>query len=83
MRIPFSLEACRDQPVGWIDQHEAPSRSVALVAGAGDTQLMMLFAFAKGESLHDRVDVELLEIQRNPALVRSFFRTKYVSYISD
>ena len=38
---------------------------------------------AKGESLHDRIDVELLEIQRNPALVRSFFRTESVSYISD
>ena len=38
---------------------------------------------AKGESLHDHVDVELLEIQRNPSLVRSFFRTEYVSYISD
>jgi transposase len=38
---------------------------------------------AKGESLHDRIDVELLEIQRNPCLVRSFFRTDSVSYISD
>jgi transposase len=38
---------------------------------------------AKGESLHDRIDVELLEIQRNPSLVRSFFRTEYVSYIRD
>lgn len=38
---------------------------------------------AKGESLHDRIDVELLEIQRNPGLVRSFFRTESVSYISD
>jgi transposase len=38
---------------------------------------------AKGESLHDRIDVELLEIQRNPRLVRSFFRTDSVSYISD
>ena len=37
----------------------------------------------KGESLHDRIDVELLEIQRNPSLVRSFFRTDSVSYISD
>jgi transposase len=37
----------------------------------------------KGESLHDRIDVELLEIQRNPSLVRSFFRTDAVSYISD
>jgi transposase len=38
---------------------------------------------AKGESLHDRIDVELLEIQRNPRLIRSFFRTVSVSYISD
>jgi transposase len=38
---------------------------------------------AKGESLHDRIDVELLEIKRNPCLVRSFFRTESVSYISD
>ena len=37
----------------------------------------------RGESLHDRIDVELLEIQRNPSLVRSFFRTDSVSYISD
>jgi transposase len=38
---------------------------------------------AKGESLHDRIDVELLEIQQNPRLIRSFFRTESVSYISD
>ena len=38
---------------------------------------------AKGESLHDRIDVELLEIQRNPSLVRSFFRTESVAYIND
>jgi transposase len=38
---------------------------------------------AKGESLHDRIDVELLEIQRNPRLIRSFFRADSVSYISD
>jgi transposase len=38
---------------------------------------------AKGESLHDRIDVELLDIQRNPRLIRSFFRTESVSYISD
>jgi transposase len=38
---------------------------------------------AKGESLHDRIDVELLGIQENPALVRSFFRAQSVSYISD
>jgi transposase len=38
---------------------------------------------AKGESLHDRIDVELLRIQENRALVRSFFRAEAVSYISD
>lgn len=38
---------------------------------------------AKGESLHDRIDVELLQIQKNRALVRSFFRAESVSYISD
>lgn len=38
---------------------------------------------AKGESLHDRIDVELLRIQQNRALVRSFFRAESVSYISD
>jgi transposase len=37
----------------------------------------------QGESLHDRVDVELLQIQQNRALVRSFFRAETVSYISD
>jgi transposase len=38
---------------------------------------------AKGESLHDRIDAELLQIQRNAALVRSFFKAESVSYISD
>jgi transposase len=38
---------------------------------------------AKGDSLHDRIDVELQQIQENRALVRSFFRAEYVSYISD
>jgi transposase len=38
---------------------------------------------AKGESLHDRIDGELADIQRNRALVRSFFRAQSVSYISD
>jgi transposase len=37
----------------------------------------------KGESLHDRIDVELSNIQRNRALVRSFFRAQSVSYIID
>jgi transposase len=38
---------------------------------------------AKGESLHDRIDAELLEIQRNAAVIRSFFKAQSVSYISD
>ena len=38
---------------------------------------------AKGDSLHDRVDAELKQIQQNGALVRSFFRAESVSYISD
>ena len=38
---------------------------------------------AKGESLHDRIDAELSEIQRNSALVRSFFKAESVSYIND
>ena len=37
----------------------------------------------KGESLHDRIDTELLSIKRNSALVRSFFSAEHVSYISD
>jgi hypothetical protein len=38
---------------------------------------------AKEESLQDRIDVELQQIQQNRALVRSFFRAETVSYISD
>jgi transposase len=38
---------------------------------------------AKGDSLHDRIDAELLQIKRNSALVRSFFKAENVSYISD
>jgi len=38
---------------------------------------------AKGDSLHDRIDEELLNIRRNSALVRSFFKADNVSYISD
>jgi len=37
----------------------------------------------KGESLHDRIDAELLSIKHNSALIRSFFRTEHVSYFSD
>jgi transposase len=36
-----------------------------------------------GDSLHDRIDAELVQIQKNPPLVRSFFKGKYVAYISD
>ena len=32
---------------------------------------------AKGELLHDRIDVELQQIQGNRALVRSFFRAEF------
>jgi transposase len=38
---------------------------------------------ARGESLHDCIDAELLEIQRNSALVCSFFKVESVSYITD
>src|SRR5262245_32276984 len=38
---------------------------------------------AKGESLHDRIDAELLQIQRDATLVRSFFKVESVAYISD
>jgi len=36
-----------------------------------------------GESLHDRIDAELVQIKKHAPLVRSFFRGEYVSYISD
>ena len=38
---------------------------------------------ASNESLQDRVESDLFNIQRNRALVRSFFRAPDVSYISD
>jgi transposase len=38
---------------------------------------------AMGESLHDRIDTELLLIQQNSALICSFFKAESVSYISD
>jgi len=38
---------------------------------------------AKGDSLLDRIDEQLFQIRRNPALVRSFFKAEGVSYISD
>jgi transposase len=38
---------------------------------------------ARGESLQDSIEADLLEIQNNPALVRSFFRAPDVAYITD
>jgi hypothetical protein len=38
---------------------------------------------AKGESLHRRLDADLLAIKRRPALVRSFFNAPSVAYITD
>jgi transposase len=37
----------------------------------------------KGESLQDNIEADMLEIQRNPGLVKSFFRAPYVAYITD
>ena len=37
----------------------------------------------KGEKLIDRIDEQLAEIQSKPKLVRSFFKTPSVAYISD
>ena len=37
----------------------------------------------QGEKLHERITEELLAVQRNRALLRSFFRAPSVSYISD
>jgi hypothetical protein len=36
-----------------------------------------------GESLHDRIDAEMAQIQKNAPPIRSFFRGKYVAHISD
>ena len=38
---------------------------------------------AKGQSLQDNIEADMLAIQRNPGLVRSFFRAPYVAYITD
>jgi transposase len=38
---------------------------------------------SKNESLQDRIEADLFEIQNNPALVRSFFGAPDVAYISD
>src|SRR5450631_914905 len=37
----------------------------------------------QGEKLQERIAAELLAVQRNPPLVRSFFRAPSVSYITD
>lgn len=37
----------------------------------------------KGEELQDRIEDELLQIQGNASLIRSFFKAESVSYISD
>lgn len=38
---------------------------------------------AKGEALQDNIEADMLAIQRNPGLVKSFFRAPYVAYITD
>src|SRR4029453_12246725 len=38
---------------------------------------------AKNESLQDRIEADLFETQKNPALVRSFFGAPVLAYISD
>jgi transposase len=37
----------------------------------------------KEQSLQDNIEADMLAIQRNPDLVRSFFRAPYVAYITD
>jgi hypothetical protein len=36
-----------------------------------------------GEVLQDRIEADLLAIQNNPTLVRSFFKASSVCYITD
>ena len=36
-----------------------------------------------GEVLQDNIEADMLVIQRNPGLVKSFFRAPYVAYITD
>jgi transposase len=38
---------------------------------------------AKGRSLQDNIEADMLAIRRNPALVKSFFQAPYVAYITD
>jgi transposase len=40
-------------------------------------------ALGAGQSLQDNIEADMLAIQRNPGLVRSFFRAPYVAYITD
>jgi len=37
----------------------------------------------QGQSLQDNIEADMLAIQRNPHLVRSFFSAPYVAYITD
>lgn len=37
----------------------------------------------KSESLQDNIEADMLDIQRNPGLVKSFFRAPHVAYITD
>ena len=36
-----------------------------------------------GESLQDRIEADLLAVQADPALIRSFFKAPSVAYITD
>ena len=38
---------------------------------------------AHGQSLQDRIEVDLLDIQNNPALIRAFFKAPDIAYITD
>jgi hypothetical protein len=38
---------------------------------------------AQGQCLQDHIEADLLVIQSNPALVRSFFKAPDVAYITD
>ena len=38
---------------------------------------------AAGEPLQDNIEADMLAIQRNPGLVKSFFPAPYVAYITD
>ncbi len=38
---------------------------------------------AHGQSLQDRIEADLLDIQNNPALIRAFFKATELAYITD